>query len=353
MEEGVPHLMERSAGVYSPKNTYCRGKEEHMNFHRKSKWLSILATLALLGALLGAMLPVHTTVACSVPKPDELGPYHVGFHWVSYQMPDYGTYHARIYYPATRDGWLAPKDASSGPYPGIVVANGWLGAEWNITWLPKHLTSHGYVTICFTPPDPASHDTTQWADGFRGAVDKLNSQNNCWLSPMRGLLDTETLGAIGLSMGGSGCIEATANPNSVIDAAVSLASPGPEGVAQNIRVPIQFQVGSLDGMVDPARVLDSYKSVTQATKEYVEIRGGNHIGFIDEFFANVAKFLQMDNPADITFAEQRRVCAKYSTAWFQYHLKGLTGYRTYIFGWEALLDRYCRGVLSDWRFKIS
>ena len=348
------HLLKTSANLSVPRNTcYCE-KEEYMSIHRtvKRKWLSFLATLALLGALLGTMLPVHTAVACSVPRPDELGPYYVGFHWVSYQMPDYGTYHARIYYPATRDGWLAPKDASGGPYPGIVAANGLHGAEWNLTWLPTHLASHGYVVLCFTPPNPGEKINTKWADGFAGGIAKLKDQNTKLFSPMRGLLDTETFGGIGFSMGGCGLMEATADPNSVIDAAVSMAC-GPEGVpfAKDIRVPIQFQVGSLDGHI--GLVSESYESVTQAPKEYVEIRGGNHAGFLDEFFANIAVFLGIEPPADITCAEQHRVSSRYFTSWFQYHLKGLTGYRTYIFGWEALLDRYCRGVLSDWRFRIS
>jgi dienelactone hydrolase len=271
-------------------------------------------------------------------------------------MPDYGTYHARIYYPATRDGWLAPKDASGGPYPGIVAANGLHGAEWNLTWLPKHLASHGYVVLCFTPPKPGVIDTTQWADGFAGGIAKLKDQNTRWFSPMRGLLDTETFGAIGLSMGGGGCIEATGAAGSEIDAAVALApatSDASTAAAQNIGVPVQIQVGSVDTMVPPESVLYYYTDLIPDTtvKEYVEINGGSHSGFIDEFFAWIAVLLGIDTPADITFAEQRSICGKYSAAWFNFHLKGINGYRPYIFGGKAQQDLN-DGVLSDLRFNL-
>lgn len=308
-----------------------------------SKWVFVIV-------LLGAMLPAHATAAPNVPRPDEPGPYHVGFHWVSYPMPDWGTYYSRIYYPAMRDGWLAPKDNSGGPYPGIVAANGLHGAEWNLTWLPSHLASHGYVVLCFTPPKPGEKINAKWADGFVGGIAKLKDQNSRWFSPMHGLLDTDSFGGIGYSMGGCGLMEAAADPDSVIDVAVSMAC-GPEGVpfATYVRVPIQFQVGSLDDHT--GLVSESYASVTLAPKEYVEIKGGNHAGFLDTFFANIAVFLGIEPPADITCAEQHRISSRYYTSWFQYHLKGLAGYRTYIFGWEALLDRYCRGALSEWKFK--
>jgi len=321
------------------------------------RWLPIILSLALVGAMLTAVIPVHTAGADSaVPPPDEAGPYHVGFHWVSYQMPDYGTYHAKIYYPATRDGWLAPRDASGGPYPGIVVSNGLHGAEWQIKWVPQRLASHGYVVICFTPPKPGVIDTTQWADGFTGAIAKLKDQNTRFFSPMRGLLDTGSFGAIGLSMGGGGCIEATGAPGSEVDAAVALApatSDASTAAAENIGVPIQLQVGSTDSMVDPESVLYYYTDLIPGTaaKQYVEINGGSHSGFIDEFFAGIAILFGIDTPGTITLAQQRYISGKYFTAWFNYHLKGINGYHPYIFGGKAQIDLN-DGVLSDLRDNV-
>ena len=115
------------------------------------KWKLIL--LGIVAIILLLIIPVHAVdVNHTVSSPDEKGPYHIGYYRVSFVVPPYGRYWAKIRYPATRDGWLAPKDTSEAPYPGIVISNGFAGSEWNIKWIPKHLASHGYVAICFTPP---------------------------------------------------------------------------------------------------------------------------------------------------------------------------------------------------------
>lgn len=299
---------------------------------------------------------IHADEVKNLSEPDEPGPYHIGYYRVSYNIPPYGRYWAKIRYPAIRDGWLTPRDISQAPYPGVVVANGFAGSEWNIKWIPEHLTSYGYVTICFTPPNKISGDTTQWAYGFHGGLEKLKSQNSIWFSPIKDMVDVETFGGIGLSMGGGGCIEATGAPYSEIDAAVALAPAGSDdakNAAQNITVPTQLQVGNNDGMVPPNNVIPFYTDLIPDTiiKEYLSITGGNHIGFVDEFYARIAEKLGLDKPKGIKFSEQRLVSKKYFTAWFEYHLKGLDEYYIYIFGEKAHND-LDTGILSDLKYNI-
>lgn len=326
----------------------------------KSKQLLLIVTLALLCIVLAAVL---TTVpgTSQVHLPDEPGPYLVGNYSVSYNMAGYGTYEAKIRYPASSSGEAAPRDDSGGLYPGIVVSSGLYGAEWSVSWISEHLSSHGYVTLGFTPPDPGLGDWTQWADGFTGGIQELKRQNSQPSSPIYGLLDTERFGVIGLSMGGGGCIEAAGTASSEVDVAVALAPGGYRSdrfaagnvttvmvAAANITVPIQLQVGSADAMVPPERVLPFYSEIIQDTtvKEYVEIEGGNHIGFLNQESAEVADYIRQemtdlaeiigkDAPCTIGFEGQRRVSSIYFTSWFQYHLKGLDGYYGYIFGDEA------------------
>jgi len=300
--------------------------------------------------------PIHPDKINNVLEPDDPGPYHIGYYKVSFNDPVYGRYIATIRYPAKYDGFVTPKDISGAPYPGIVVANGFAGSKWSIKWIPIYLTTHGYVTICFTPPDKLLGDTTQWAYGFVRGIEKLKSQNSFWFSPISGILDTETFGGIGLSMGGAGCIEATGTINSEIDTAVALApasSNSSKDAAQNITVPIQIQVGNNDEMVSPERVLPYYSDLIPYTlnKEYLSITGANHIGFIDEFFARFAEWIGLDDPKEIKFEEQRRISSRYFTAWFEYHLRGLDEYYTYIFGEEAQNDLNT-GILSDLKYNI-
>jgi len=301
--------------------------------------------------------PIHADDFNNILEPDDPGPYHIGYYKVKYNDPVYGSYIATIRYPAKYDGFFAPKDISGDTYPSIVVANGFAGSEWSIKWIPMHLTTHGYVTICFTPPDKLLGDSTQWAYGFIRGIEKLKSQNSLWFSPISGILDTETFGGIGLSMGGAGCIEATGIINSEIDTAVVLApasSNSSKDAAQNITVPIQIQVGNNDGMVPPERVLPYYSDliINTLNKEYLSITGANHIGFIDEFFARFAEWVGLDDPKEIIFEEQRRISSRYFTAWFEYHLRGLDEYFTYIFGEEAQND-FDAGVLSDLQYMYS
>ena len=158
-------------------------------------------------------------------------------------------------------------------------------------------------------------------------------------------------------MGGAGCIEATGAIDSKINASVALApasSIKSKNAAENITVPTQIQVGNNDGMVPPEKVLPYYTNLIQniSNKEYIAITGGNHIGFVDEFFARFAEWIGLDDPKEIEFEKQREISKKYFTAWFEYHLRGLDDYYTYIFGEKAQID-LDSGVLADFRCYIE
>jgi len=343
-------FLEYKMVLYMRLNIYNMFKGVINKMKTKKIFLLLIAIILLL------VFPACAVEPNTIESPDEPGPYHVGHYKVSYVVPPYGRYWATIRYPATRDGWFAPIDTTEAPYPGIVVSNGLFGSEWNIKWIPKHLTTYGYVTLCFSPPKKIFFETTQWAYGIIGGIEKLKSHNDRLLSPIKGMVDVETFGGIGLSMGGGGCIEATGAPDSEIDAAVALAPADSDesiDAAKNISVPIQLQVGANDGMVEPHEVIPYYNDFIPDTtvKEYLSITGGNHIGFVDEFAAKFAEWIGMDNPKGISFAEQRRISRKYFTAWFQYHLKGLDDYYTYIFGDEAQKDLDA-GVLTELLYNI-
>jgi predicted dienelactone hydrolase len=231
-----------------------------------------------------------------------------------------------------------------------------------MTWVPEQLTSHGYVTLSFTPPNTASLDITQWAEGLQAGISRLKDENNLNHSPIQSLMDNKKFGVIGISMGGDGSIEAAGAQSSEIGAAVALA-PAPPGysttketdtmaAARNIKVPILFVTGSKDGIAPSAIVLDYYTLIpSQTTKEYVQIKGANHIGYIDEMYAEIAGLLGIDNSIGITYAKQRRITGKYFTAWFQYYLKGLQNYFTYLYGPDAQND-LTGGVLSDLKYNL-
>jgi dienelactone hydrolase len=353
-----------------------------------------------------AMTAEAAAAVSSLASPDSAGPYRVGWYNTEFEVEPYGVYRASIYYPAQSDVRLAAPDASGALYPGIVASNGYYGSDWNITWLPQQLASHGYVALCFTPPAGGtlntwtysglvqSWDTTQWAAGFKAGIDKLKEQNGLDGSLIRGLLDTGTFGVIGLSMGGAGALEA-AGTSAEIDAVVGLAPAytdvdGADGLCQlmaltgsplagdipdwacwlldavdalgrldrvfadvrtaaaDIAVPAQVQVGSGDAFILPDWVHAAYDDIPGTSgKAYVEINGGSHAGFIDAWVLSFGDSLEqaLGGGIEIEVQEQHRVSQKYFTSWFNYYLKGQTGYGTYLFGAEAQAD-VGGGVLS-------
>jgi dienelactone hydrolase len=307
------------------------------------------------GILLLLVLTVPPSNASPL-TPDQPGPYPIGFYRTGYLVIPYGIYTATIRYPATTNGSRSPLNTSASPYPGIIVGNGFAGSEQQINWIAEHLTSYGYVTLTFTPPRRVSFNPTQWAYGFLNGITTLQRQNKRPWSPINHALDGETWGAIGLSMGGGGCVEATGLPGSPIDASVALAPAGLPDVltaAHNILVPIQLQVGTVDRIVPPEHVLEIYTMhlTNDTTKEFLSITGGNHLGYIDEEYASQAQQWGIDNPPGISVEQQHNISRTYFTAWFQYHLRHLDDYYPYIFGEEAHQDLES-GVLSDLRYNI-
>jgi len=319
-------------------------------------------------------LMVHAAQVPAVLPPDKPGPYPTGWYLVDYYAHPYGEYDAIIYYPAKRDGCGAPKDTSGAPYPGIVVANGFAGPGWTMTWLPKHLASHGYVAMVFSPPVLVLPDPWQWGKGFTEGMDELGYQNRREFSPIHGILDTNTFGAIGLSVGGGGCILAT-EADSRIDAAVGLAPfyvdlDDVEGIweimaqfhkdvyeaCENITVPIQLQVGQNDRFVQPNWVEAAYDDVPNTTtKEFLVIEGASHGGYIDTWIAPVADAIEqlLGGGNTCGFDEQHRRAQKYFTSWFQYHLKGISGYSDYILGGVEVQNDLVNGILIQLKPKVQ
>ncbi len=309
---------------------------------------------------------------CQFPLPDETGPYSVGYDYVNFEAEAYGKYSAMLFYPAVSNGHRQPKDTSGGPYPGMIVANGFGGSDWNITWIPIHLATYGYVALVFTPPNPMLSDPRQWGQGFMNGLNKLEDENAQAFSMIQGLLDPDTVGAIGLSMGGAGCLLATAaDPR--IDAAVALApayfdltafevilGPLVQGftdvftAAASITVPMQLQVGTNDAFVPPERVYAAYEDIPTTTiKEFVEINGASHGAYVDLWVCPIADLIEqvLGNRNTIGFEAQHRIASRYFTSWFQYHLKGLAEYEPYIFGPEAQKDMDT-GLLSALEYNI-
>ncbi len=316
--------------------------------------------------------------------PDGPGSYRIGYYNIQYTVKPHGTYGAKIRYPAKYDGENAPKLETGEIFPAITLTNGYGLYEWQLNWIPKHLTSQGFITICFNPPFPFLPDNKIWSAGHDGAILTLKEENARDNSPIYKLLNTKKFGIFGFSMGGGGTLHAMGN-NPEVSAGVVLA-PAVYGIPpdslyeaiEEIDIPVMLQAGTCDGVLSWAQddiwnkvnkigemaiwdALDSrfgggeepfndllgmfgiglvsfdvysyFESIpTTTVKQYIEIDGANHLGFLDEGFQDGGIFYEVykifDKPAEISVKEQHAISKKYFTAWFQYFLNGYSDYYT-------------------------
>ena len=99
----------------------------------------------------------------------------------------------------------------------------------------------------------------------------------------------------------------------------------------NISVPIQFQIGSNDGLILPENVKTFFDSLHSEQKSYIEIEGGNHIRFADktmtlligEYMSRIGMLGKRfkDRKATITFEEQHSISRNGFMEYFNRYLK--------------------------------
>lgn len=286
---------------------------------------ALMTALLALASCGGASNGTARTAALS--DPERPGAFSYTRWQTSFDDSAYGIFDATAFVPAD--------DGSSQPWPTVVLLNGFVATAPMMTWLSTHLASHGYLVLGVTPPNPLLPDPTEWARGFSGGAELLVRESLRADSPLAGQVDDTRLGAIGLSMGGAGALE-IAGTETLFRAIVALA-PGWSDVGsfifddtlaatRAIGVPTQIQRGSRDCLVPAAGPLAYYDAIP-ATKQYLEINGGNHIGYINEDLATLSApiifdLVPVDCPPTTSYAEQHRLGAKYATMWFDKYLYG-------------------------------
>ncbi|MEO9893681.1 dienelactone hydrolase family protein [Aurantibacter sp.] len=108
----------------------------------------------------------------------------------------------------------AKPKTSAGKFPLVVVAHGYVGSRYLMTYLTENLASKGYVVVSIDHTDSTFKDANVFqstllnrAKDIRFVVneianlDAVNSKDS-----LTGLIDTENIGIIGYSMGGYGVL---------------------------------------------------------------------------------------------------------------------------------------------------
>jgi predicted dienelactone hydrolase len=268
---------------------------------------------------------------------DEPGAYKIGTYDTSFATAD-GNDSATVYYPATATGANSSADVTGAPYPIVAVSPGITASkEWN-RWIGLHLSTHGYIVVIFTVPNPYDSSTVQQQNGLIGALDKLTSENGNTGSRIYGLADVGKRVIIGHSLGAMASLSIAGRNGIDLDAVVALA---PAAVSTttlaNITAPTQIQAASEDCVTQPAPALNDYTNVGAAFKQAFIITGGNHIGFndVDSPAGQFGdSFVDCSNTVDATDFQQR-LSRRFMTAWLEYFVRGRSEYAAYISGAQA------------------
>jgi len=268
---------------------------------------------------------------------DQPGSYKFSTYDTSFET-SHGNNRATVYYPATSEGADTPPNVSGAPYPIVAVSPG-LGStkQWN-RWIGEHLSTHGYIVMIITVPNPANSTTVQQQDGLLGALDKLTSENALSSSRIFNLGDASKRSIIGHSLGAMGALAVAGRPEVDLSAVIALA-PGPvdADALKAITAPTQIQAAELDCIVRPKPSFTAYDTVGAAFKQVFQITGGNHVGFNDE--GSVAEIggdvlIDCNNTVDVTDFQQR-LSRRFMTAWLDYFVKGDASVLPYISGAKA------------------
>ena len=273
----------------------------------------------------------------SIPPVPRPGKFLVGKISGSFES-EYGTYEVDVYYPALEAGQEVPVDPSEAPYPVISFSHGAAANKGSNSWVGEYLASWGYVSGFFTTPHLMDLDMNQmakeWTQGIIGTLDYIGGLN-ANSEVLGGQVAMDKAGVMGHSMGGYGTLFAisiddrfkVAVPLAPAPIDTYLAPSDPDEISEfmavdysNIKIPVQMQVGEKDGFVAADLIYDMYHQLQYSPRQYVEIRGGNHVGYQSEGPEYDAA-TGVDFVPDISLDEQQRIAAKYFMAWFDYFLK--------------------------------
>ncbi len=116
-----------------------------------------------------------------------------------------------LYGRAVRD---APPDASGGPYPLLIISHGYPGNRYLLSHLGENLSSKGYVVVSIDHTDSTYSDQAAFGSTLLNRpLDQLFVLNemarlntNDPTGTLKGMVNADTTGLIGYSMGGYGVV---------------------------------------------------------------------------------------------------------------------------------------------------
>lgn len=282
----------------------------------------------------GLMIPFWSQA--QVASPHLPGPYGRGFTNVTYSdsvLAD-PVVSGRIYYPGSGDGFNV--SMVGGIYPIVVFGHGFNLAYDDYENLCFHLATWGYIVMSPNVQNGFAVDHAEFAREMASCLRYLQAEGGNPLSQFFGAVGFKQ-GAFGHSMGGGATALVTGEfPG--LDAAIGLAAAetNPSAIAALGSYSGAYMVisGTADNVADESGNQIPMYNAAMGEKVWVSLIGGAHCKFTDgNTICDV-----VSSPGSISRSRQQELSNRYTTAFFNYYLKGDTNYRAFLCGDSIRLD---------------
>jgi len=200
-----------------------------------------------------------------------------------------------VWYPATSTGRDAPLDRTAGAWPLVLYSHALQDSRTGEEYLTTHLASHGYVVAAvdfplgkITAPGGATPtDMANQPGDLRFVLDWLLGQSADASSDLAGAIDSERIGASGLSLGATTTLLAAFHPD-LHDARLRAVLPiaPPYSCAMTSRffdtatLPLLVLHGTVDRLVPIEPNGEAVLRRANGPRFLVRVQRGSHLGFV-------------------------------------------------------------------------
>jgi dienelactone hydrolase len=213
---------------------------------------------------------------------------------------------------------IYPCETSDGPFPAATLTGGISNPYERVQWLAEHVATYGVIVIAMTPTNRYASNTDIWKEAHIGGIEQLEEENDRSASPIHNMVDTDSLGIMGYSLGGGGALKAADELGRDVKAVLGLSPVELTNIGNSLYRNITAATVCYTGTEDaPDIVTDIYDALpNNITKAYVNFVDAVHFDWMD-----------------ILSSPEMQVRFKTAVvAWLKYYLDGDASYYTYLNG---------------------
>jgi dienelactone hydrolase len=302
-------------------------------------------------AITAAVMAAFLTISMNLQAQATAGSFPVGERDITFTDNSLQTSSVttHVWYPGVSAGTGTPVGA--GVFPVIAFGHGFNLNYLDYTQICSHLATWGFIVISPDVQNGFQVSHLEFAKELAACLNYFQLQGANSGSDFFQKVDTMT-GVIGHSMGG-GASALVPGVYPSIDAVSGLAAAetNPSAITSlgSYSGPYQIISGSSDNTAPENANQTPMYNAALGTKQWVSITGGAHCKFTDG--TTICDLVS--NPGTVTRAFQVMMARRYTTAFFNYHLKGNQAALTFLCGDSLQSDISASKVTSQTTYNCN